>query len=92
MNSLFPHVVQCILHNIIERTHMINEFGSPNQSEFPCKKHFENLLFIDYRFLETFLCIDLQQVFFQKNYLPMSDLWDTGRERLIRTRLIRSST
>ena len=55
---------------------MINEFGSPNQSEFPCKKHFESLLFIDYRFLETFLCIDLQQVFFQKNYLPMSDLWD----------------
>ena len=66
MNSLFPHVVQCILHNIIERTYMINEFGSPNQSEFPCKKHFEDLLFIDYRFLGTFLCIDLKQFFPRK--------------------------
>ena len=71
MNSLFPQVVQCILHNIIERTHMVNEFGSPNQSEFPCKKYFENLLFIDYRFLETFLCIDLQLFFSEKNYLPI---------------------
>ena len=45
MNCLSPHVVQGILHNIIERTHVVNEFANPNQSEFRCKKHFENLIY-----------------------------------------------